>query len=61
MRDAVEQTVVVTMDIPGDGDWRWMPEMNVLVLAAHLDELGRRRAIDEAQATWRDNWLAVIA
>lgn len=56
-RVSTEQTVVVTMNIPGGDDARWMPEFNLIVLAPHLDDLGRRRAVDEVQARWRREWI----
>lgn len=50
-----EQTIIETMDIPGGDDYRWMPELNMIILSPRLDALGRRRTVDRIYEEWRCN------
>lgn len=44
---------VITMPLPHGRDWLYYPDLNIVALAPHLDQVGRERAIDEFHAEWR--------
>ena len=55
-----EKTLIKTMELPAGRDWEWFGDANVVVLAAHLDEEGRQRALTEVQAFWRRSCIRVV-
>ena len=58
--ETVEQTVQMILDLPAGQDWRWLPDCNIIVLSARLDEAGRQRAISDLQATWRRSLIKAV-
>lgn len=44
---------VVTMPLPHGREWLYYPDLNLLAVAPHLDEDGRKRCADELAYEWR--------
>lgn len=51
--DVMLGSKVITMPLPNGRDWLWYSDLDIVVLAPHLDAAGRERALDELQAEWR--------
>jgi hypothetical protein len=48
-----EATIIKTIELPYGQEWALYADANVIVLSPCLDNDGRRRAIDEVCAHWR--------
>ena len=55
-----EHTLIKTMPLPQGRDWEWFADANIVVLAPHLCEEGRERALTEVQAHWRRSCIRVL-
>lgn len=57
----IEETVVVTIDLPEGKDYEWFAEANVVGLSRRLDEAGRQQALCQMFQEWRRSHLRVVA
>lgn len=56
----MEETIVLTVDLPDGTLWVWMGDANTVLLSSSLCEVGRANALDDLQAVWRRRCLHVI-
>lgn len=52
-----EDTIVLTMELPGPRKWAWLPDANMIILAAGMCPAEQESALSEVQAHWRRSHL----
>lgn len=55
-----EDTIIKTGPLAEGRDWRWYPDLNVVVLSDRLDCVARLQAFDELQQWWKRSHLSLV-
>jgi hypothetical protein len=61
MPECNEQTIVKVMQLPEGKDWRWFPDLNLVVVSDRLDKAGQAAALADLQEKWRRSMLRMVA